>query len=848
MRIHSVELRNVRQFKELVLDLSAPLTVIGGPNGVGKTTLQEAILAAMFLTPKELRDSFVSQFDTGSPPTVVLGLSHGDNAAAIMLTRCLADDKGQWQEGATTLKRKRQALDKIQELLPLSAEAAALLLWGRQDDLSRVVEAFPSDGHTLLTAATIRGSGPDPKDIIKELEKDLDNARKGERGGQVVGALTRAEKRVKALEEELDNATAADEQLSKLREQLDKAKTERDQIKSQQQELEARVEQLDGLEKLLKAALADSAKLVQLVAQQTDWAEQEEQIDTAKKTAASLESEVQHLQLQYRVARDQELGREIDKVREQLKTGEVLEAECTTLDRDLKSRKRPEPLDVQTLEKLQRRLDQTQAKIEANGVRYELAATGEPRTLRVAEDGKPDQEVTLAPGQVHTGIVGRLVIDVDGLRFTATGKEDIAGLKDVVDKASQEIGNLFAKFQVDNQTAFRRLAKEKQLLREALENKHQELRLQLGGSNLADLRLHLERLLAARGENNVSLQDQEACAGQHLLPAGELKVKWSRTSAVLEAGQENLAGLESKRPSEAEKTLHKGTLEKVRAKADRSAAAFTEADPNHREPTRGLDDENRSLLATARLDKDRVDKALVRAEKVVADLAGQLKQTQPQRPLADIQSDLEEARQSLHREQALQEARALLRDRIQEKMQALAGHVPVELGKRVTRHLARLMGGRYHEVFLGQGLAVSHIAENGALQPWQLRQLSHGERHQAAVAVKIAVARALAETSGPVFIILDDSLVTFDPQRRAATEELLLDLAADKKLQAILLTCHTDWAAGWKARRPDQVHYIELAKSARYYRDPPALAALSQCESSFEAAAPERSPSLATRD
>src|SRR5438105_15576582 len=138
MKIHSVELRHVRQIKEAALDLSAPLTVIGGPNGVGKTTLQQAILAAMFLTDKKLRDSFVSEFDPDSPPTAVLGLSHGDEAAAITLTRCLTDDKGEWHEGATLLKGKRKALDKIQEVLPITADAAALLLWGRQDDMPRV--------------------------------------------------------------------------------------------------------------------------------------------------------------------------------------------------------------------------------------------------------------------------------------------------------------------------------------------------------------------------------------------------------------------------------------------------------------------------------------------------------------------------------------------------------------------------------------------------------------------------------------------------------------------------------------------------------------------------------------
>jgi len=139
-----------------------------------------------------------------------------------------------------------------------------------------------------------------------------------------------------------------------------------------------------------------------------------------------------------------------------------------------------------------------------------------------------------------------------------------------------------------------------------------------------------------------------------------------------------------------------------------------------------------------------------------------------------------------------------------------------------------LTGGSLSQAALSQELAISQVGENGAAKSWRTPQLSHGERHQAALAVKIAVARALAETSGPVFIMLDDSLVAFDPHRRAATEESLLDLVADEKLQVILLTCHTDWAGDWKTRRPDQVNYIELAKAARYYRAPPAIACLTE--------------------
>src|SRR5262245_8667902 len=160
MKIHRAEIRHVRQIKELTLDLSAPLTVIAGANGVGKTTVQQAILAAMFhLRAKEARDGFISRFDPHSPPTVTLHLSHAEASPTIVLSRILTDDKWEWQEGGNISEKKGQALAEVQKALPISAEAAALLLWGRQEDMAAIVKDFPSDGHSLLTMATIKGAG-----------------------------------------------------------------------------------------------------------------------------------------------------------------------------------------------------------------------------------------------------------------------------------------------------------------------------------------------------------------------------------------------------------------------------------------------------------------------------------------------------------------------------------------------------------------------------------------------------------------------------------------------------------------------------------------------------------------
>ena len=50
-----------------------------------------AILAAMFFPEKKIRDSLVSRFDPDTPPSVALGLSRGEAAATIVLSRVLTD-------------------------------------------------------------------------------------------------------------------------------------------------------------------------------------------------------------------------------------------------------------------------------------------------------------------------------------------------------------------------------------------------------------------------------------------------------------------------------------------------------------------------------------------------------------------------------------------------------------------------------------------------------------------------------------------------------------------------------------------------------------------------------------
>jgi DNA repair exonuclease SbcCD ATPase subunit len=822
MRLHRVELRHVRQFKELALELSAPLTIVGGPNGVGKSTLQKAILLALFHGTKKDRDSLVSCYDPHSPPLAILSLSRGDGQPGITLSRRLTDETGEWKEGATTIKRKGEALAKIQETLPLSADVAAVLLWGVQDQMTAILDAFPPDGHSLLTAAAIKGTGPDPKEVVREFDKEIGAAKKG---GKEPGLLTRAAAEVKRLELELAAAQEAAGKLQELRGHFDQAKQQRDQAKEAHQQLKAKVEELARLEKLLDMAIKEAGKRTGLEEKQAGWEGLDERMTKANKVLDGLRQDAELLRRDLRVATDARLAADIQKLRLQIDTVEEAEKKCRQIREELSRTKRPEKADDKGRRELEGQVSTATSKLEASGVRYALSVESGSRTVAVSEDGAAPRKLELTGGQEETGVVGSLVVVADGIRVLAAGKEDIGALKRLSERSQAELHALFEEFGVTNARQFEQLLEEAIRLRGDLARAEGDVKAALKGASLLGLKADLQRAEEARAENAMTREDNEACRDRHLASAAEIETQLAAKKTEVRIAAGGIREQEEARPSEEDRSKLVSHLKETRRLAQNARDAFQDADQGLREPTEELLEQLRKTLDDRRDELDLSVEGLSEAEAQVTRLGADLKHAGPARALPAIESDLEEARAHCDRQQVLQEARELLKKRIEEKMDEMSAHVPLGLAGQISAHLARLTEGAFTRVDLGADLVTASVSE-GRESPgnWGPHQLSCGERHQAALAIRIAVARALAESSGPVFIVLDDSCSSFDPVRLAAAEALLTDLVADGKLQVILLTCHTDWAAHWNGRAGNRVRYIELTEAATYYRQPVALA------------------------
>jgi hypothetical protein len=243
------------------------------------------------------------------------------------------------------------------------------------------------------------------------------------------------------------------------------------------------------------------------------------------------------------------------------------------------------------------------------------------------------------------------------------------------------------------------------------------------------------------------------------------------------------------------------------------AARFVELSTARTEAQAQLDAARRALaeLQPEQLtrDRERLARSLAQhaaaqreAEEKRATARGELQRDgaiDPQAELALAEERLRSATARREREQRRGEAIALLHTLFCEEQKALA--------EQFTRPLAAKISG-YLECLFGPGARAEVTLEASTFQGLRLIRPTHGEgafefghlsggtREQFAAAVRLALAEVLAEThDGSLPIVFDDAFTYSDPDRVQVLQRML-DLAATRGLQVIVLSCNpADYAA-----------------------------------------------------
>ena len=167
--------------------------------------------------------------------------------------------------------------------------------------------------------------------------------------------------------------------------------------------------------------------------------------------------------------------------------------------------------------------------------------------------------------------------------------------------------------------------------------------------------------------------------------------------------------------------------------------------------------------------------------------------TDPQEQLASAKAKLAQAEERLQIEDRQGKAKLLLSDLFHAEQQKHSARFTQPLVTKVADYL-RPVFGRSIDVQLNNenlkftGLGLNRRDNNqGAVD---FDSLSAGAREQLAAAVRLAIAELLAEGSdGCLPIVFDDAFAYSDPDRVEGLQAML-DLAANRGLQVIVLTCN----------------------------------------------------------
>ena len=127
-------------------------------------------------------------------------------------------------------------------------------------------------------------------------------------------------------------------------------------------------------------------------------------------------------------------------------------------------------------------------------------------------------------------------------------------------------------------------------------------------------------------------------------------------------------------------------------------------------------------------------------------------------------------------------------------------HQP-ELIRRAEEYLARITGGRYTTLLLGDEgnpdallLRAPHLPDALAVD----EPISTGTREQVFLALRLAILDLIEGDGEPLPLILDEALVNWDRQRRGRALDLLKEVSGHR--QIFLFTCHAPLAAEVEAR------------------------------------------------
>ena len=816
MKLKNAKIENVRNIRCCELEFSPGCTVISGRNGSGKTTVREAIQSALFGLQHRKKEQHVSKFDPDSMPKVEFNLTIDGEKLPVGLSRSLLNKDGKWQQNGKTIRAKGRSLDLVQQHLGIPVSAADSLLCSNHIDFASLLEEFPDDMQSLLTANCVRGSGPEPKSVLARLEKNHKAAKsKGQKNPGIISVLTT---KLQSLNTEMGNAEAATDRVKLLQKSYREQIVIRDQLDAKLRTDRAELQKLQESQKAMAKVIQFDAEIRRAKEQQSSWNLLCEKTTRSKKIFDSVKADLSELEIQFRVQKKLEIASELSRLKDLIQVSKEIEGKIAAAS-SLRDQKRwPGKPEVQLFSELDAHAKNLESKIHATGVHFRLESKT-AQSIEIATDGGQGKPVKIDADNPLDGVVGSVRVTAGDLAFTAFGKENVATLKIEVDAIQEQQAALLRKFGCADFPSFQESAELRDKLEQDVICLQAELKIKLSGFSIDSLENSRSRSEQELASLQVSLADEKAISGRVLGSVSSIEKQIAAKRVEVDNAKHKLREYEFEKPSEAEINQLAGQLVDANSRLAVAQKAFRLTECRREvglSELKYMESDISKQTSAVESGERGVGEANVTLAKIEKDLehSGVFRRTD------EIAIDITVVNTSLEKEERRQKARMLLMERIKSKMNRLAEGVPVQLSDKVAKHLSELTLGLFSSVELNDNLSVRNVYDSsGHGVNWNSSELSTGERILVALAIRIAIALSVADIYGTAFLMLDDAFTSLDPSYLAATEDLIEKVVKTGRIQLVLFTCHEEWAAKWEFKAPKGFTFVSLEDKCSHFTD-----------------------------
>ena len=793
MIINKIQLEPFGGFSRLQCQFKPGLNAVVGPNEAGKTTLVNAIYAALFIPPGVKRNSQdwkniilpCLPYPDGDTARVTVELVHGRTNEIWQLSCAWgAERKASLiiQNGAEITDESAMQ-KKLSALLCFGRGTYEKIFLARQDELANTVERIKADQGALgtvadmLRAVVLQSGGVSMDDLERKLEErfndlvnnwDLD--RDAPRGGRDidnphrrnVGKILAQYYEMRELQQKLQEARTAEQALAKAVIQLEEAEKTYSLVDDKEKtmaKLENEMNQRNALEPQLEAC---NLKLEQLKSVMQQWPQKTERLRYLSENKPETEKRIEKLKQELEQA---EKEQELKRKRQIYKNARQLNEQLHEVKAELN--KLP-PVTNEISEQLAKKEKQLAGlKAEISGMK-----------LQIRFDTKNEMEI-----KVHSAFTEKITRQVQGKNiFTAqglfsletedwslnvqSGEKDVEALLNKVETLEKELQKELLDLglsAVEEARSVNQKAGELKIKVETLQKRLEEV---LQGHDFNGLEAEMKQageekfardLVVIKTEINEKEWELKELTAEIEELQTQLKT-WQDQYESPDQLLEEMVELKS-----ASRTILE-TLEKLTPLPEEynSAQDFLQELAEFRQEKEMLRDQ----LLTLKENK-------IRAES-----------NMPESSPEEIEQALQVAGKKLQTLKEEAKALSVVAEEFNELKEELDTDTFSPLREQFVKNLSPLTGHRYKHVQMDGALPEGIAFDNGA-EPLPLELLSCGTVSGVALALRLALAQCLLQENEG-FLVLDDPLVDLDPERKISAARVLQEFA--EKSQLIITT------------------------------------------------------------